>query len=105
MPFSKSFPRVRKNYTTWEEVELTEGEEREQETKAQEENIRLMKECVDQAKAIILDKDMKPYQSDVVAMSIALFEKISSHQVYWKEKKAKEKFKEITPKQLEKHAY
>lgn len=94
MAFSKSFPRVGNKYTTWEEIELTEEEEKEQEMKAREENIKLMQECIDQARKIITDKGLKPYQSDVVAMSIALFEKISSHQVYWKEKKAREKFKQ-----------
>jgi len=104
MAFSKSFPRTNDNhYKVWEEVELSEEEEREQELKAQEENIKLMKDCIDQAKSIITDKGMKTYQSDVVAMSIALFEKISSHQVYWKEKKAREKFKELT-KPAQKHA-
>jgi hypothetical protein len=95
MAFSKSFPRVGTKFTTWEEIELTEEEEKEQEAKAREENIRLMQECIDQAKKIITDKGLKPYQSDVVAMSIALFEKISSHQVYWKEKRAKDKFKQV----------
>ncbi|MEM4245534.1 MAG: hypothetical protein QXR60_05020 [Candidatus Nanoarchaeia archaeon] len=102
MPFSKSFPRVKDHYKTWEEVELTPEEEKEQELKAQEENIKLMGECIEQAKKIIQEKGMKPYQSDVVAMSIALFEKISSHQVYWKEKKAREKFKEMISQQVQK---
>ena len=95
MAFSKSFPRVGTKFTTWEEIELTEEEEKEQEAKAREENIKLMQECIDKANKIITDKGLKPYQSDVVAMSIALFEKISSHQVYWKEKRAKDKFKQI----------
>ncbi len=98
MTFSKSFPRQKDKYKVWEEVELTEEEEKEQERSAAEENKKLMDECIDQAKKIIIDKGMKPYQSDVVAMAIALFEKVSSHQVYWKEKKAREKFKEITSK-------
>ena len=102
MTFSKSFPRIKNHYKTWEEVELTPEEEKEQEFRAQEENVRLMQECIDQAKKIIAEKGMKPYQSDVVAMSIALFEKISSHQVYWKEKKAREKFKGIIAQQVEK---
>lgn len=94
MAFSKSFPRIEKNYTVWEEIELTEEEEKEQERASQEENVKLMEECLEQAKKIIEEKGMKPFQSDVVSMGIALFEKISSHQVYWKEKKAKEKFEE-----------
>lgn len=99
MAFSKSFPRTKdQHFKVWEEVELSEEEEREQEKLAKEENTKLMKECIDQAKSIITEKGMKPYQSDVVHIGVALFEKISSHQVYWKEKKAKEKFKGIVAK-------
>lgn len=94
MAFSKSFPKTGEKYPVWEEVYLTEGEEKEQEARAKEENIRLMKECIDSAKSIISEKDLKEYQTDVVNVAIALFEKISSHSVYWKENKAKEKFDE-----------
>jgi len=99
MAFSKSFPKTGEKYPVWEEVYLTDEEEKEQEEKAKEENIVLMKECIDSAKSIILEKEFKEYQTDVVNMAIALFEKISSHSVYWKENKAKEKFdKQISKK-------
>ena len=94
MAFSKSFPKTVEgsSYPQWEEVFLTEEEEREEERKCREENIKIMKECVDDAKKIIQEKNMKEYQTDVVTMAISLFEKRASHSVYWKESKAKGKF-------------
>jgi len=96
MAFSKSFPKTIEgsSYPQWEEVFLTEEEEREEERKCREENIKLMKECIDDAKKIILEKNMKEYQTDIINMAISLFEKRASHSVYWKESKAKEKFDE-----------
>ncbi len=94
MPFSKSFPKTIEgsSYPQWEEVFLTEEEEKEEERKCREENIKLMKECIDDAKKIIQEKSMKEYQTDIINMAISLFEKRASHSVYWKESKAKEKF-------------
>ena len=94
MTFSKSFPRTLKgsSYPIWEEILLSEEEEREAELKARDENFELMKECIDKAKEILKDKNLKDYQSDVISMAIALFDKIASHSVYHKEAKAKEKF-------------
>ncbi len=94
MTFSKSFPKTVKGstYPQWEEVFLTEDEEKQIEQKAHEENLKLMKECLEDAKKIIQEKKMKDFQTDLVRMSVALFEKKSSHVVYWKESKCKEKF-------------
>jgi hypothetical protein len=51
-----------------------------------------MKECVDDAKGIMQDKVLKDFQSDLISLARALFEKRASHSVYWKESKCKEKF-------------
>jgi len=97
MPFSKSFPKQSKTstYPQWEEVTLTDAEEKAEEQKARIENIRLMKECVEDAKALMQEKQLKDYQTDLVNIAVALFEKRSSHVIYWKESKAKEKFDEM----------
>jgi len=97
MPFSKSFPRTIKgsNYPRWEEVFISDQEELQEEQKCRIENIRLMKECVEDAKRIFEEKGLKRYQTDLIRMSIALFEKRASHSVYWKEKRAKEKFDKL----------
>ncbi len=94
MPFAKSFPKKTEKsvYPKWEEVELTETEEKQADGKARNENIEIMKESVDDAKRIFGEKDLKRYQSDIVRLAISLFEKRASHSVYHKERKAKEKF-------------
>ena len=94
MPFSKNFPRTIEgsNYPKWEEVFLTDGEERAVEERCRQENLVLMKECVDDAKKLMAEKGLKEYQSDLINLAISLFEKRASHSVYWKESLAKEKF-------------
>lgn len=94
MGFSKSFPRnvEGSSYPRWEEVSITNEEEKEEEEKARQDNIKLMKQCIDDAKAILLEAEMKDYQTDAVNMAVAMFEKRASHSIYWKENKAKEKF-------------
>jgi len=97
MPFSKSFPKQSKTstYPQWEEVTLNEAEEEAEEQKARTENIKLMKECIEDAKSVMKDKELKDYQTDLIHMAISLFEKRASHSIYWKESKAKEKFDEM----------
>lgn len=94
MAFSKSFPRTVEGsaYPKWEEVFLTDEEEREIEQRAREENIRIMKECIDDAKSLIEEKGFKGFKEDILKVAIPLFEKRASHIVYWKESKCKEKF-------------
>jgi hypothetical protein len=94
MAFSKSFPKTtgKSPYPTWVEVYLTEEEERLIEEKCREDNIKIMEQCIIDAKNIIDNQELKRYQTDLINIAIALFEKISSHNVYLKEAKAKEKF-------------
>jgi hypothetical protein len=96
MAFSKSFAKTtdKSVYPKWIEVFLSEKEERDEERKCREENIRLMKECLDDAKKIFSDSKLKDYQTNVISIAISLFEKRASHAIYWKESKAKEKFDE-----------
>ena len=96
MTFSKSFPRTTEKsaYPVWEEIYLSENEEKDADLETKNDSISLMQECIEDAKAIILDKGLKDYQSDVISMAISLFEKRASHSVYKKEQKAKEKFDE-----------
>lgn len=94
MAFSKAFAKTsdKSVYPKWIEVFLSESEKKEQEKVCPEENSELMKECIDDAKKIFSDKNLKDYQTDVIRLAVALFEKRASHEVYFKEKKAKEKF-------------
>ncbi len=97
MAFSKSFPKTLKgsNYPIWEEIFLTDEEETLEESKCRQENIKLMEECVNDAKDIVAKQNLKPFQSDLVKIAISLFEKRASHAIYWKESKAKEKFDKL----------
>jgi hypothetical protein len=94
MAFSKSFAKTTEKsvYPKWVEVYLTEEEEREEEKKCKAENVRLMKECLEDARKIFASEKLKGYETSLITLTIALFEKRASHSVYWKENKAKEKF-------------
>lgn len=94
MPFTKKYARDVKGspYPKWEEIALSDDEELLIDDAAKKENIKLMKQCIDDAKEIIKERGLKPYQTDLINIAIALFEKRASHSIYWKESKAKEKF-------------
>jgi len=94
MPFSKSFPKTsdKSIYPKWVEVFLNDKEEREIEQRCREENIALIEECIEDAKKIMKEQNLKEYQTDLVNIAIALFEKRASHLVFLKEAKCKEKF-------------
>jgi len=100
MVFSKRFPRTIKGstYPIWEEIILNSDEEEQVEKENRKDIMNTMKECVDDAKQIISDKNLKDYQSDIISLAISLFEKRASHDVFKKEQKAKEKFDEKFPK-------
>jgi len=94
MTFSKTFPKKVEgsSYPKWEEVFLTYEEEITAEDEARKANINLMRECIKDAKAIMADTGLKEYQTNLIAIAKSLFDKRASHEVYWKENKAKEKF-------------
>lgn len=94
MAFSKSFPRTtdKSMYPKWEEIFLSEEEEKAIDEEARKENIKLMKESIDDARKLMSEKNLREFQTNLIRIAIALFEKRASHTVYWKEEKAKEKF-------------
>lgn len=96
MGFSKAFPRYvgKSTYPVWEEITLSEAEERQVEESARLENIKLMKECIDDTAIIFKEKKLKDFQSDIIRIALGLFEKRAGHLVYFKESKCKEKFDE-----------
>ncbi len=93
MAFSKTFPRTipGSNYPLWEEVFLTEEEERQAEERCRRENFQLMDECLQEAKMVAIKHAINEDQIRA-QLAIALFEKRASHVVFWKESMAKEKF-------------
>ena len=94
MAFSKSFPKTIDGtpYPKWVEVFLTDAEEREAEAMCRAKSIDVMKQCIDDAQQLIEEKGFKGFKEDVLQVAKTLFEKRASHEVYWKENKAKEKF-------------
>lgn len=90
----KSFPKTIEgsSYPTWEEVVLSPKEEFVIEQKARQENISLLRKCVEDAKKLMEDEGFAEYQSDVINMALSLFRKRASHVVYWKDSMCKEKF-------------
>ena len=91
MTFYARFPRQVGGKTEWEEVSLTSLEEKEVEKAARLENYKLLRESIEDAKNIATKHALRD-EASIVKMAIALFDKRGSHHVYWKEKRAKEKF-------------
>ncbi len=94
MTFAKRFPKPVEGsvYPKWVDVALSADEEAEVDKSARDENVRLFKECIEDAQKICIEKNLKLYQTDVVKIASELFNKRASHSIYWKERKAKEKF-------------
>ena len=94
MPYSKSFPKTTDKtiYPKWEEIYLSDEEESQIEQSCRDENFKLMQGCIRDAKKLFSEEKLKDFQSDIIQAAISLFEKRSSHVVYWKEQAAKEKF-------------
>ena len=87
MVYSKNFPRSVEgsNYPCWEEIYLTLEEEEQEEEKSRQDNINIMKQCVDDARQIMEVKGLKDYQSDLINMALALFRKRASYGLHYKE--------------------
>ena len=94
MAFRKRFPKdvPTSPYPKWESVELTPEQENKLDEETRQENITLMKQCLSDAKQILEEKELKDYQTNVVQMAVALFEKRASHLAYHKEEFAYDEF-------------
>jgi len=93
MAFSKTFPKTvpGSNYPVWEEIFLTEEEENEAAEQCRRENVQLLDACLQEAQSLAIKNKINT-EENVTQIAIALFEKRASHEVFWKENKAKEKF-------------
>lgn len=94
MAFSKRFPKdiPGSKFPEWVDVALTDAQEASVEAQARQEHVMLMKDCLADAYQVLKDKELKDYQTNVVQMAVALFDKRASHVVWHKEEKAREKF-------------
>lgn len=95
MGFKKSFRNTsdKSVYPNWVEVELTKEEEEKAEQKANAEQLKAMIRCVDDASVIADEKGLSSMERTKIAT--ALFDKRASHKVFYKERKAREKFDEM----------
>lgn len=93
MSFSKTFPKTvpGSNYPVWQEIFLTEEEEKQVEENCKKENFRLLDFSLQEAKALAIKHAINT-EENVTRIAVALFEKQASHLIFWKESKAKEKF-------------
>ncbi|HLD00616.1 MAG TPA: hypothetical protein VJC39_02635 [Candidatus Nanoarchaeia archaeon] len=93
MVFSKTFPRTipGSNYPVWEEIFLTSEEELQAAEECKKINFLILDECLQEAKILAIKRGLNT-DENVANLAIALFEKRASHEVFWKESKAKEKF-------------
>ncbi len=94
MTFTKSFPKEvpGSRLPEWIEITLSDAEETAVEAIAREQHMLLMKECLTDAQQIVQDKTLKDYQTNIVQIAQALFDKRASHVVWHKEERAREKF-------------
>lgn len=93
MVFSKTFPRTPSgtNYPIWEEITLTNEEEKLVEELCKKQNVLILNQCLEDGKMLAIKNGINTDENRT-SLAIALFEKRSSHEVFWKENKAKEKF-------------
>ena len=93
MVFSKTFPKqvAGSSYPSWEEIILTSEEETEVERRCRQEHFQILDECLQEAKILAIKHAINTEENQTL-LAIALFEKRSSHEIFWKENKAKEKF-------------
>ena len=94
MAFSRRFPRDVKGspYPVWEEVYLSEEEESRLEKEHHALTLDLMKECLDDAKRLLAEREFADDQESVIAVATALFNQRARHAVFVKEEAVKEKF-------------
>jgi hypothetical protein len=96
MAFTKSFPKkIAPNLPpVWEEIALSEQEEKDIENKCKRQNYFLLDECLQASKSLAIKHSINTDENRT-KIAIALFEKLASHSVFFKERAAKEKFEKL----------
>jgi len=77
----------------WQEILLSEHEERECEQRARKENLYLVRKCIADARNVVKDERLMDMQSHVLSIALALFKKRASHCAYYKEEECAKKFR------------
>lgn len=99
MAFSKTFPKTtdKSAYPRWIEVAISDEEEKAEDERCRQDNLVLMKGCIEDAKKVMEGQNLKKYQTDLISIAISLFEKRASHSVHYKESACKKRFDEKYP--------
>ena len=95
MVYVKSFPKNSATPTEWVKIKLSEKDEKEIEKSVRVKNALLFDECLNDATGILRAGALKEYQTNIVNIARALFEKRASHLVYQKEAYCREKFEQM----------
>ena len=90
--FTKSFPKDINGATVWQEINLSTYEEKKVEKDSREDQVSLLLECLRDAKEIMDKAHFEYHQSQRLSIALSLFGKRSSHVVFKKEEKCREKF-------------
>jgi len=95
MGFKKAFRNTsdKSVYPNWVEVELTSEEEQKAEEQAHSEQLKTMLRCVDDASVVADEKNLS--NNERTRIATALFDKRASHNVFYKERHAREKFDDM----------
>lgn len=101
MAYTKSFPTEGLNgQPKWQEMVLTDQEERQEEQKARASNMMLLRQCIADSKNLVEQEGLRAYQTDVVRVALNLFQKRASHEVFWKERRCRAKFDVMVAERL-----
>ena len=95
MGFKKAFRNTsdKSVYPNWVEVELTDEQEKEAEEEAHSDQLKTMLRCIEDASVIADEKELSEQERTRIAT--ALFDKRASHNVFYKERHAREKFDDM----------
>ncbi|MCF7861294.1 hypothetical protein K9M79_03525 [Candidatus Woesearchaeota archaeon] len=91
MTYIKSFPRTKDSTTHWVDIKLDDKEEQKVSAIHRNLNKNLYQQCLKDAAVILEKSEMKEFQTNIVQIATALFNKRSSHLVYSKDSYCREK--------------
>lgn len=94
MTYSKRFPKdtPASVHPQWIEISLSDDEEREVKKQARSKHASQLAQCLVDAKKVAKLSEVHADPSEIVNLARSLFDKQASHTVFYKERRAKEKF-------------
>jgi hypothetical protein len=100
MSLAKRFPvevnrEITKKETQWEECNLSAAEVRRIYNQSMAQHKKLFSACFETAKTLIEEQGAKPYQTSLVNVALALFNKHARHEHYMQEEFLQRKHKKV----------